>query len=65
MTIANETIESIDLKSWVLPIAAGVLCACLGIWIGFKMAGGSVTDLQRCEDCDDKARETAILDAEE
>ena len=65
MTIADETIESIDLKSWVLPIAAGVLCACIGVWIGFKIAGGSVTEIGGCQECTDKAREAAILDAEE
>lgn len=54
-----EEVESIDLKKWVLPVAAGVLCACLGVWIGFKIAGGSVAELDPskrpvCADCEER-----------
>ena len=47
-------------------VAAGaVIALCLGVWIGFKVAGGKVADLADlpCADCADKAREADIIDA--
>ena len=47
-------------------VAAIALCAvCVGVWIGFKVAGGSVSDLAEptapCHDCDEADAEAAIL----
>ena len=51
---ARTYLESIDPK---VAIAGGLLLLCLGIWVGFKLGGGVVTDMapHRCEDCAEKA----------
>jgi len=51
---------------WLVPIALGVIALCAGVWIGFKIAGGTVASLaadDECEDCDDDD-ERRILGAE-
>jgi hypothetical protein len=54
-------LQSIDPK-----IAAGavVIALCAGIWVGFKVAGGTVADVAPgpCGDCQKRAAEAAILD---
>jgi hypothetical protein len=62
--IVTTTIET---RPWVLPVAVGLVAVCAGIWIGFKVAGGSVGDLgghEPCQGCAEKAAreaERAIL----
>lgn len=67
----TETEITTDSRSWLESIdpkiaAAGALIAlCLGVWLGFKIAGGSVEELASqplCADCIQRERERQILD---
>jgi hypothetical protein len=56
-------LETLDPKI----VAAGcVIALCLGVWIGFKVAGGTVTgpDHAPCADCAERRLEADILGAE-
>ena len=55
------TLESI---SPTMAIAVGVIALCAGVWIGFKLSGGQVAEQGPCRDCDERAREAAILNSE-
>ena len=59
-------LTSIDPK---MAMAAGVIALCLGIWVGFKLAGGQVSeprhlDATPCQECVERAREAEILNAD-
>ena len=55
-------LESIDPK---VAAAAVVVALCAGVWIGFKVAGGTVADVaQPCQDCAQKEAEAAILEGD-
>jgi hypothetical protein len=59
-TTSRSWLESLDPK---VVIAGVAIALCLGIWVGFTVAGGNVAEVaQRCEDCEQRAREADILD---
>ena len=70
---ANLTVEappttksrvSFESISPTMAIAVGVIALCAGVWIGFKLSGGQVAEQGPCRDCDERAREAAILNSE-
>lgn len=56
------TLESI---SPTMAIAVGVIALCAGVWIGFKLSGGEVTESHvPCRDCAEKAAQFVDTEAE-
>jgi hypothetical protein len=66
---SRQWLESLDPK---VAIALGVVALCAGIWIGFKLAGGTVSET-RCRECEEKheqakraaAYEQGVTDAQQ
>ena len=56
----KDRLAAVDPKV-VLALTAIALCA--GIWLGFKLAGGTVAEAP-CAPCEDRRTEAEILDAD-